>query len=314
MLSPIVARARDLLPCVVDRGALRLHEVIGHEPASLHAALSRLNARRMRPGRPGDETEADIWESAAATIVERDFLEQERARVAPLLVDVPRDVDAFLGWYEALRETGPGQGDPLFPWLAEHATEAQMRWFIRQEMAGEAGFDDLLALTQLQLSTTAKLELARNYWDEMGRGKVAAMHGPMLAAVGNEFGIASDDPEPIVWEAMALANVLTGLAINRVYTYQSIGALGSVELTSPGRCEHVTAGLERLGHEGPGSHYYRLHATVDIRHSRDWNQQVLRPLVADNPDLAVPIAEGALMRLSAGARCFHRYREQFRLS
>lgn len=313
MLSPIVARARDLLPRALDHGALRLHEVVGNEPVSLHAALSRFNARRMNPAQPGDESEADIWESAAATIVEREFLEHERARVAPLLGDVPRDPDAFLRWYEALRETGPGQGDALFPWLAQHASAQQMRWFIRQEMAGEAGFDDLLALTQLQLPTTAKLELARNYWDEMGRGKEGAMHGPMLAAVGDEFGLLHDDSEPVVWESLALANLLVGLAANRVYTYQSIGALGSVELTAPGRCEYVTDGLERIGHVGPGSRYYRLHATVDIRHSRDWNQEVIRPLVADNPDLAVPIAEGALMRLYAGARCFRRYRAEFGL-
>ena len=45
-----------------------------------------------------------------------------------------------------------------------------MRWFLTQEAAGEAGFDDLVAMTQVKLPARAKLELARNYWDEMGRG------------------------------------------------------------------------------------------------------------------------------------------------
>ena len=31
----------------------------------------------------------------------------------------PTDPDGFVAWFEALKETGPGQGDPLFPWLAE---------------------------------------------------------------------------------------------------------------------------------------------------------------------------------------------------
>jgi hypothetical protein len=37
----------------------------------------------------------------------------------------------------------------------------------------------------------------------------------------------------------------------------------------------------------------------------------LHPLVAADPTLARPIAEGALARLEAGRRCFDRYREQF---
>ena len=36
---------------------------------------------------------------------------------------------------------------------------------------------------------------------------------------------------------------------------------------------------------------------------------MIRPLVAANPEVARPIAEGALLRLNAGARCFERYRQ-----
>src|SRR3546814_14029908 len=78
------------------------------------------------------------------------------------------DTTLFLS--EGLRETGPGQGDPLFPWLASHASKEELRWFFEQEAAGEAGFDDLVAMTQVKMPVQAKLELARNYWDEMGRG------------------------------------------------------------------------------------------------------------------------------------------------
>ena len=90
----------------------------------------------------------------------------------------------FIDWFEELRETGPGQGDPLFPWIAEVATREEMLWFLTQEVAGEAGFDDLLAITQVKMPVTAKLEMARNYWDEMGRGKDTAMHGPLAGTTG----------------------------------------------------------------------------------------------------------------------------------
>ncbi|MCA8887010.1 MAG: iron-containing redox enzyme family protein, partial [Hyphomonadaceae bacterium] len=52
-----------------------------------------------------------------------------------------------------------------------------MRWFVEQEAAGEAGFDDLVAMSQVKMPAPAKLELARNYWDEMGRGNAKGMHG-----------------------------------------------------------------------------------------------------------------------------------------
>ncbi len=54
-------------------------------------------------------------------------------------------------WFVELEQLGPGQHDPLFPWLAQEASVDQMRWFLRQEVAGEAGFEDLVALTQLRL-------------------------------------------------------------------------------------------------------------------------------------------------------------------
>jgi len=40
---------------------------------------------------------------------------------------------------------------------------------------------------------------------------------------------------------------------------------------------------------------------------------VIAPLVAEQPQVARAIAEGALMRLSAGERCFVRYRRELGL-
>jgi hypothetical protein len=72
----------------------------------------------------------------------------------------------------------------------------------------------------------------------------------------------------------------------------------------------VNDGLKRLGVAGDVRRYFALHATLDVRHSETWNRDVLRPLVASNPRVARPIAEGAWMRLTAGARCFERYRRE----
>ena len=274
----------------------------------LHLALARHGRRRLEPALP----ERPPTFAPGLDELEREFVEQERAAVSERAGEAPRDPDAFVRWFEELRETGPGQRDPLFPWLAKSASLEQMKWFLAQEVAGEAGFDDLLALTQVKMPVQAKLELARNYWDEMGRGRRAGMHGPLLSDLARALGVCSH-PETTVWESLALANLLVALALDRRYAYHSVGALGAIELTAPGRVAQVDEGLARLGVPKAARHYFTLHATLDVKHSEAWNREVLRPLVSGEPRAARAIAEGALMRLRAGARCFERYRAEFGL-
>ncbi len=272
--------------------------------------LAAFNAARFAPGLPHAGWEQDLEANAATLLEEGSWLEQQRAAVASRAAAAPRDPDGFVAWFEQLEHTGPGQGDPLFPWLAEQASMEEMRWFLEQEVAGEAGFDDLTALTQLRLPTPAKLELARNYWDEMGRGDARGMHGPMLAHLATTLDL-HPSLETTVWEALALANTMAGLAAARRYAFQSVGALGVIEQTAPGRAKLVGQGLRRLGVSGKDRHYFDLHAVLDIKHSAAWNAEAAWPLVQMNPDYAQALAEGALMRLECGAACFRRYRAAF---
>ncbi|HEY5957297.1 MAG TPA: iron-containing redox enzyme family protein [Polyangiaceae bacterium] len=280
------------------------------EPQSTHEALMRFNKKRLEPSFPTATIGAQLQEQVQLLLLEEKFLNAERQKVSRLAAEVPREAQAFAAWFEALREHGPGQFDPLFEFLATRATLEQVRWFVRQEAAGEAGFDDLVSLTQIRMPVQPKLELARNYWDEMGKGKADGMHGPMLAHLAETLEVDGTPIEEIVWESLALANLLVGLAMNRRYAYHSIGALGGVELTAPSRAVRVVEALDRLGVKKSASYYFRLHSTVDIGHWRGWRDNVAIPIVRANPDAAVAIAEGALMRLNAGARTFARYRAQ----
>jgi Iron-containing redox enzyme len=273
----------------------------------LQLRLALRNQLRLRPTHDGGFTPEDLYAEVADRQLEQRFVEGERAAVGAGLRDVPTDPDAFVDWFEGLRERGPGQNDPLFPWLARHATLDDLRWFLAQEVAGEAGFDDLLALTQLRMPTAVKLEMARNFWDEMGRGHASGMHGPMLANLADELSLRVPIEETVT-PSLALANLMVALAWNRHYAFQSIGALGVIELTAPGRAAQVNAGLRRLGVAPHARKYFALHATLDIQHAAAWNREVLRPLVAGDSRCARAIAEGALLRLRAGARCFAVYR------
>ncbi len=273
----------------------------------IHRLLASSHEQRLIPRRTALDFDAELERETSIRRIERTFVEAERANVASVARAVPRDATLFLNWFESQNETGPGQSDPLFPWLAQHADREQMRWFLKQEFANETGFGDLVALTQVNMPTRPKLELARNYWDEMGRGIETEVHRsiPTLGV----HPLRSQE-NAIVWESLALGNLMVALATARHYAYQSLGALGAVELTAPSRAELVTVGLKRLGISGAAHDYYAFSAAQDARHSAAWNREVLRPLVANDPSLAPVIAEGALLRLHAGARCFERYRRE----
>lgn len=272
-----------------------------------HRTLAAFNSARFTPGLPHAGWEGELVRQAELAVAEGRWLETKRAEVAVRAAEAPRDPDGFVAWFEALERSGPGQSDPLFPWLAERASLEEMRWFLEQEVAGEAGFDDLTAVTQVRLPQRAKLELARNYWDEMGRGNAKGMHGPMLETLARALRLAPR-VETTVWESLALANTMAGLAANRRYAFHSVGALGVIEQTAPGRAKLVGEGLRRLGVSGKHRHYFDLHAVLDVKHSAAWNAEAAWPLVAANPDWAPALAEGALMRLECGAACFRRYR------
>ena len=116
--------------------------------------------------------------------------------------------------------------------------------------------------------------------------------------------------ETTCWESLAVANAMTAMATTRRYAWHAVGALGVIELTAPGRSACTAAGLRRLGVSGKQRHYFDLHAVLDVKHSEAWNREAIAPLVAEDPRRAAAIAEGALIRLYCGARCFERYRAE----
>ena len=276
---------------------------------SFQRGLAYWNRLRLAPQFTDDDWQKSPDRDVRMMRLEGGFVEELRAEIRDEAARVPVDPEGFLAWFEALRQVWPGQGDPLFPWLADEATCDELCWFFEQEAAGEAGFDDLVAYTQVKLPVPAKMELARNYWDEMGRGNVKGVHGPMLDAL-----VATLEVNPVientVWESLALANAMTAMAVNRRYAWHSMGALGVIELTAPGRSACVARGLRRIGLSDRERRYFELHAVLDVKHSEAWNREAILSAVAEDPARAVAMAEGALIRLRCGARCFDRYRER----
>jgi hypothetical protein len=272
--------------------------------------LAAWNQTRLQPRLPDDDWQHSLNRHHAMLELEGCFVEALRAQVsAAVAAVVPTEPEPFIAWYESLERTGPGQHDPLFDWLADEADLEQMRWFLTQEAAGEAGFDDLTAFTQIKMPSRIKLELARNYWDEMGRGNVKGMHGPMLSRLLDALDLHPSIGSTVT-ESLAVANAMTAMATRRDYAWHALGALGAIELTAPTRSAAVAAGLKRLGVSAKDRLYFELHATLDVKHSQAWNAEAILPAVSEDPHRTIAIAEGALMRLTCGALCFERYRRE----
>lgn len=276
---------------------------------SLHRRIETLNKDRFAPGFPDVDLEGELAREHELRFLEDEAIERERSVVCARVAHVPTDAPGFLRWFESLETVGPGQRDALFPWLASQASLDQMRWFLHQELVAAGAIDDVMALVQVHMPERAKLELARNVWDELGRGQPGAMRRHMRARLARALHLDGPDV-PVVWEAAAVTNLMTGLAATRRYAFHAIGALGVAELTGSGRAAQVLAGLKRLGVGPDARQYYADHASVDKAHARTWMREVIEPLVASSPKVARAIAEGAMMRLEVGRRCFDRYRKE----
>ena len=260
----------------------------------LQRALDAFTKSRWGALPSGDDV-ADDDERSAVEKRNRElrYVETERARVSDRAAEAPDHPGAFVAWFEELQTTGPGQRDPLFDWLENEASLDETIWVLRQEIASEAGFDDHVARTREKIRARVTLE--------------GVLEAPVLSRLADELGIgpaASD----LVPECLALGNLLAALAAHRRYAHASLGALVASELTSASRAARLNAGLRRLGVKGEARRAHLLRATLDEQRTARWNRAVLRPLVASDPRTARAIAEGALMRLDAGARCLERYR------
>ncbi len=184
----------------------------------------------------------------------------------------------------------------IYRWLAKEASWPEVVRFLTLEGGPDAGFDDLVAGCQIGLAGAAKLELASNYWDEMGNGTLADVH----TALHDRLVAAVDMPKPdltgLPTSALARSALCGLLATNRWLQPEMLGALGLIELQAGPRCRMVLNAFDRLDAPADAYPFYEVHADVDPGHGKDWLENAIAPTVADHPDWGPRIIAGALWR------------------
>lgn len=264
----------------------------------LHTApLDRLHGRERFQHHPGV--------AALKGRLEGEFLAERERRDADLAWDLPDPAAA------AVRAIGSmGLVPPVYRWLAEEADAHEIVEFLALEGGPDGGFDDLVAAAQIGLDGAAKLELAQNYWDEMGNGTPGRVHTELHRKLRRALNIGplSVDAQPT--EALERA-VLTGvLATNRWLQPEQLGALGLLELQAGPRCRQVVRALERIGAGEDALDFYVEHSDTDPRHGKDWVDKAIGPLGTD-PRWADGIVRGARWRSQVNAAFFATLHRRF---
>lgn len=193
----------------------------------------------------------------------------------------------------------------IYRWIASHASWQEALHFLALEGGPDDVFDDLVAVCQVGLPLgSAKMELANNYWDEMGNGQFDKVHNVLYRRFVEAVDLPSIplDGQPV--EALERSAVLGLVASSRFLQPEMIGALGLIELEAGPHCRYVDRGLERLGASDEAREFYQMHAVVDPVHGQGWLRHGVRPLVADNPAWGPRILRGARWKSQVNNRFF----------
>jgi hypothetical protein len=197
-----------------------------------------------------------------------------------------------------------------YRWLAKAASWDELVRFLAMEGGPDGGFDDLVAMCQVGLSGSAKLELGKNYWDEMGCGDLAGVHTVLHRDMADAIGLPDVPREHLPVEALERVAVGGLLATNRWLQPEMVGALGLLELQAGPRCRLVVQGFDRLGAPQAAYPFYVEHAEVDPVHGRDWMDKAVVPLVAELPEWGPRIVKGAWIRSQLNLAFFEAARRE----
>lgn len=241
---------------------------------------------------------------AVTRSIERATAAAEDANIAVELLDAaPEDPSKYLSWLKAQVKSHRGYKHPYYTDFINHsANEADIRRYVIQESLVDGRFDDFLALMQVGTSGASKMEIAGNYWDEMGNGDPEGVHTYLFNKIYEVFEVKPEELEGQVTAADLLSGNLTVMLCRYRHLYpEAVGYLGMTEWLAPDRFSNVISAWERLGLPEVGITYHRLHLTIDSKHAAGWFHNVVKP-AATSEYMRRGIARGALWRINSSAR------------
>ncbi|MFY4719825.1 iron-containing redox enzyme family protein [Streptomyces sp. LaBMicrA B280] len=237
-------------------------------------------------------------------LLENATMKAEDAHLTPgLIEEAPEEPKLFVSWLKGLIREHRAFKHPYYTeFINRVARREDLRTYVIQESVVDGRFDDLLALMQVGTSGAGKMEIANNYWDEMGNGDPEAVHTHLFNKIYEVFDVRDEDLEAAMTTAdLHSGNIAVLLCRYRHLYPEAVGFLGTAEWLAPDRFRNVVRAWERLGLPEVGITYHRLHITVDSQHAAGWFRNVVAPS-ARSPHMQRGIVRGALWRVNSSAR------------
>lgn len=268
---------------------------------------------------PLDCRDTVTWPSsnyAAQKYFENKILTHEVAKVDESILDtIPTDGEEYVSWLRRQISDHPARLHPYYStYLRDHASLEDLQDFLLQETTLDPRFDDVLAMMQVGTSGQTKMEMAQNFWDEMGNGEDAMVHSSMFTTVLNAAGVdPKDRKDDMYLESNICGNLSVFMAMHRSNFYKAVGYFGVTEYLAPSRFKHVLSAWERLNLAPEDIEYHRLHIRIDTVHANAWFNKVVLPLVNSCPSNGRDIAIGAFIRLNTSGNYLDRLLKEAKL-
>lgn len=193
---------------------------------------------------------------------------------------------------------------PLFDFFESSATLEQIDYFFKSDSALNILFFDLVAFMLPGSLPETRVEICKNLWDESGNGDPQHTHVGLyqLLLSQRQIKLPEDHFSSLYsWQGYTGYNTFMLGATQRQHYYKSIGAMAMTELLDPPQYTKLVKGIKRLGIDEKHALYYTEHIEIDVDHADGWLNNVISPLMVNNPDAAQEILKGAMLRLQTCA-------------
>jgi hypothetical protein len=252
----------------------------------------------------GPTAEGSVALHEVTRLLEVATIEEEDRHIPDgLLEQAPSDGKAYLSWLKKAARQHRVFKHPYYREFIQHqAGPEDLRTYILQESVVDGRFDDLLAMMQIGTSGPAKMEIATNFWDEMGNGNPDEVHTHLFNKIFDVFEITQEELDRVLTaNALLSGNLAVLLCRYRQYYPEAVGFLGMTEWLVPDRFKSVVSAWQRLGLPDIGIVYHKLHITIDSVHAAGWFHNIVAPS-AGSEAMRRGIARGAIWRLNSSAR------------
>ncbi|MCF8611185.1 iron-containing redox enzyme family protein [Gordonia sp. HY285] len=228
----------------------------------------------------GRDCEWDPVVIAARVRLEEAFLDAVEQECPPSAEG--RTADAELGALASSVPTGASE------FLRRHGTESEFADYFAVRSLYHLKEADPHAWAIPRLRGQAKAAFVAVEFDEYGAGHGDRVHqelfADLLSAMGlNDAYLGYLSTAPAL--ALAPVNLMSCLGLRRSRRGATVGHFAATEVTSPLGSARLLAGLERIGAPEEARRFYREHVEADAVHELVMRDQVVAPLLADEPSL-----------------------------